>query len=438
MNPFFLKRYKATILLNLLIIVPGANSFLFAQPDYHYFIESKYKLETYGIGSSTLSQQLTYIGLYKESLIEEERYQHSPFLKSKIVQSDFHQENAYPYIFNAIKNNRIVILNETHNNPLSRVLLYNIIDSLEKYDVKAVFMEALGYDPTDTNFVSAKQPFAYGIYTCENVFRQVLYKFRDNKLNLYSYEYQYKDLDTLTINGNKCIVSKNDARWAPVPVDAYVLDNFLSKDEGKEREAHQAIRIFQKLQRDHIDKAFIYCGYGHAWRQGRNMIDILEHLLGQDLYSIDQTLMNECVNKNLESPYYTQFAKDHPFVIVDQQKVPISTVADNGQRPIVNLIVGSPRSIYINNRPTWLELNGNRKRYHLSQFIENDAQKDFLVACYTLDELKTDKEEHIPDDAFQVFGTGQNYDVILKPGQYYQLRLIKNKEIILDKMVFAD
>lgn len=427
---------KATLFL--LLIIAGMVAHAQAEPDYHYFIESKYKRETYAIGSSDLSQQLSYIGLYKESLMEEERYIHSTLLKSKIVEPNLHDENAYPYIFDAIKNNRIVILNETHNNPLSRVLLYNIVDSLEKFDVKAVFMETLGYDPTDTNYVSYKQPLASGIYTCENIFRQVMYKFKENQLKLYSYEFNPGSLDTLTIKGNKCIVSKKDAKWIPVPVDSYVLENFISKDDWNEREAYQAIQIFQKLQREQINKAFIYCGYAHAWRQGNNMIDILEHLLKQDVYSIDQTEMNECINKNLEFPVYTKFAKNHPFVIVDQQKIPVSAVVDKTEKPVVNMVVGSPRSVYINNRPTWLELNGDRKRYHLSQFMELNEQKDFLVAFYTLDELKTEKEEYIPDDVFQVFGTGYNYDVILKPNQPYQLRVIKDKKIIINKTIYAD
>lgn len=447
---FFLKTiYKVYYLTCFPAIMRKVFSFLLyligitvqaqTEPDYHYFIEYKYMQATYGIGSSDFSQHLSYIGMYKQSLIEEERFQHPTLLKSKIVQPNLHAENAYPYIFDAIKNNRIVILNETHNNPLSRVLLYNIVDSLEKYDVKAVFMEALGYNPTDTSFISSKQPYAEGIYTSENIFRQVLYKFKENKLRLYSYEYQPKDLDTSTINGNKCIISKDDARWIPMPVDSYVLENFISKDDWREREAHQALKIFQKLQREHINKAFIYCGYGHAWRQGNNMIDILEHLLKQDVYSIDQTIMNECVNKNLEFPPYAKFAKNHPFVIVDQQKIPISAVANKaGEKPLVNLVVGSPRSVYINNRPTWLELNGNRKRYHLSQFVDVSTEKDFLVAFYTPDELKTEKEEYIPDDVFQVFGNGLDYDVILKPNQSYQLRIMKNKKVIVDKTIYAD
>jgi hypothetical protein len=169
------------------------------------------------------------------------------------------------------------------------------------------------------------------------------------------------------------------------------------------------------------------------------MIDILEHLLKQDVYSIDQTIMNECVNKNLEFPPYAKFAKNHPFVIVDQQKIPISAVANKaGEKPLVNLVVGSPRSVYINNRPTWLELNGNRKRYHLSQFVDVSTEKDFLVAFYTPDELKTEKEEYIPDDVFQVFGNGLDYDVILKPNQSYQLRIMKNKKVIVDKTIYAD
>lgn len=437
---FRFKRYRFINKLVLACICLG-NIPTLAQPDYHHFIEYKYMKETYAIGSSDFSQLLTFIGMHKQALMEEERFRNEVFLKSRIVQPGVRSQNAYPFIFEAIKKNKIVILNECHNNPLSRVLLYTIIDSLDKFNVEALFMEALGYDAYDTSFVSAKLPFAYGIFTSENIFRQVLYKVKGQKVHLYSYEFQPHDLDTLSIQGSKCIVSKNDTLWIPVKVDGYVLENFLSKDQWNSREANQALKIFQKLKRNNIHKAFIYCGYAHAWREGNNMIDILEHLLEQNVYSIDQIVMNECINRNLEFPAYTKFANSrNPFVIVDSRNKPVKATASDRLegKPLVDLIVGSPRSTYINNRPTWLELNGDRKRYNLSTFMDINTNKDFLVAFYTLDELKMKREEFIPDDVFQVLGTGANYDAILKPNQSYQLRVIKDKNIILNKTIHTN
>ncbi|HET6227765.1 MAG TPA: hypothetical protein VFF27_15890 [Bacteroidia bacterium] len=427
-----------SILLFIGFLIGG--EFAFAQePDYHLITEAQYKQQTYTGDPGNLSQQYTFIGLYKQALIEEEARGHVWNLNPENERKVVNAKNAYPFIYDAIRKNRIVILNEAHNNPLSRVLFYNLIDSLENLGVNSLFIEAMGYEANDTSYENFKLVALRGYYQSENVFRQVMYKLKESKLHVYSYEYDPKSLDTLSDRGVHYIVSKTDARWVPIKVDKYVLDNFLSKGDHN-REAHQALKIFQKLNRENIDKAFIYCGYGHAWRQGNNMIDILEHLLQQKVFAIDQTVMNECINRKLEQPLYTRFATaDYPFVFVNDQNNPCFVLQSNTgttkERNLVDLVVASPRSIYVNNRPSWLELNGTRKRYPLSKFMDLGLYTDFLVAIYSMDELNIKTEEQIPDDVIQVYGSGDNYDVILKPNQRYQFRVIKNKTVVMDKTI---
>lgn len=412
-----------------------------SEPDYHLITEAQYKQQTYPSGQGALSQQYTFIGMYKQALVEEETGGGVFNIKQENDQPVVNTKNAYPFIADAIKKNRIVILNEAHNNPVNRVLLYNLIDTLEQLGVNALFIEALGYDPTDTSYENSKLANLKGYYQSENVFRQVMYKLKESKLHLYSYEYSPKELDTLTYRKETFIVSKNDPRWAPLKADAYILKNFLSDNDFFQRDAHQALKIFQKLKREDIDKAFIYCGYAHAWRQGNNMIDILEHLLNQKVYTIDQAIMNERMDKKFEYPLYTKFTNaDYPFVFVDKQNNPCYSLRFNNDagnnHSLVDLVVASPRSTYVNNRPTWLELNG-RKRYPLSQFMDIGLYTDFLVAIYALDELTCTAGEHIPDDVFQVFGNGNDYDTLLKPGERYQLRVIKDKIILVNKTIIA-
>lgn len=428
------------ITFSLIQFFLSINVYLPAQ-NYHQFIEYQYKKQTYPELSSELSQNYVLIGMYWQALMEEEK--RGVLLGLKLIAKDQKMEakNAYPSIYDAIRKNRIVILNEAHSIPLNRVTFYTIIDSLKILGINSVFIETLAYRPNDTASEIKESLEDRGTYGGENIFRQILYKLKQSDLNVYSYEVGFNDLDTMTIQGKKYIISKKDTKWVPLKADNYILTQFLSKDDFYQREAEQALKIFQKLQRNDIDKALIYCGYAHAWRQGANMIDILEHLLKEKTFAIDQTILNERVNKNMEDPLYGKFATAgfHPFVIVNEQDQPIHTVGhiskNTSSDKFVDLVIGSPRSTYINNRPTWLELNGDRKRYNLSTFMDESKYTDFLVCFYTPEELQKKKEEYTPDDVFQVFGNVREYDAVLKPNRHYQLIVTKDGKEIINKTV---
>jgi hypothetical protein len=434
------KPMKKTIFL-LFILTLLLNPFLHAQENYGPFTEAQYKKQAYAEGSSELSQSYVFIGMYKQALIEEEKYRGriGEFISnSKVLEA----KNAYHYIFNAIKKNDIVILNECHNIPMNRIVFSNIIDSLKNLGVNAVFLESLGYSANDSIYNTNKNSDArWGYYGIENAFKQVYQKLIQNKLQICSYEVSHDDLDTMTIKGNIYIVAKNDTKWFPIKADAYILSKFLSKDEWgwDKREVEQGLKIYQKLKRNDIKKTFIYCGYAHAWRrEGNDMVDVLEHLLNKKVYTIDQTVMNERENKKLELPLYTKFATaDYPVVIIDEQKTPLHTISIDENKPsdkTVDLVIAAPKSVYINNRPTWLEADGTRKRYALSTFMDVNQYDDFLVMVYDPEKLKK-KTEPIPDDVFQVIGSGKEYDVIVEPGKQYQLRVIKDGKTIINKII---
>lgn len=146
-----------------------------------------------------------------------------------------------------------------------------------------------------------------------------------------------------------------------------------------------------------------------------------------------------------ENSLYTKYASvPYPFTLIDDKNNPIHTIRHIGRNFVTdtmfNMEVGAPRSIYINNRPTWLELNGDRKRYNLNKFMKIADLKDFLVIIYELDKtglVKTsvNRNEPIPVDIFQVSEKGNNYDAILRPNMEYQFRVVKNGKILIDKKI---
>ncbi len=403
------------------------------------FIEAQYKKQYYPERSDELCQEYALIGMYKQALIEEEKNNVLYSVSLNDPKTKLESRNAYPYIYDAIKKNDIVILNECHNIPVNRTVFYNIIDSLKSAGINSVFLETLGYVINDSTWGATHAIEDWGYYTAENIFKQVSHKLQDAGLKLYSYEKSHNDLDTISIDKRKYVISKKDSLWMPIEVDEYILSQFF-KDDYCNREAQQGIKIFEKMKKNNITKAFIYCGYGHAWKNDGHMADILQHLLNKNVYVIDQIILNERINKNLEDPLYSKYATtDYPFVIIDKEKNPLHEIllSDLGiaSKKIVDLVVGSPKSTHIRNRPTWLELNGLRKRYMLSKFMDVSTATNFLVTVYTPDELKKGKINPIPDDVFQVTGSGRDYDLILEPRKQYQLIVVKDGKTIVDKSI---
>ena len=414
--------------------------FLIHSQNYNRFIESQYKKQTYLESSNELSQNYVFIGLYKLALMEEEKDDHIYNYVFSPQLANIKSTNAYPYIYKAIKTNKIVILNEAHNIPLNRVMLYTIIDSFAKFHVDGLFIEALPYTQNDS-ISHKKSPLEDGgFFIGESTFRQVMFKLKSANIPVYSYEILFNDLDTATFQGKKYIVSKKDSTWTPILADEYILSFFLSKEDEASREAEQALKIYQKMKRNKIQKAVVFCGYGHSWRQEGSMITILEYLLKEKVFSIEQTLLNERVNKKLEDPVYSKFATNNvPFVVVDSLGNPVHRACMDDYSVCsdkwVDMVIGSPKTVYVHNRPTWLELNGDRKRYKLNDFVDVSPYTDFLVAIYNKNELTKVKKEYTPDDVFQVLDNTTNYDLILSPNKEYQLVIIKDGKTLISKTI---
>jgi hypothetical protein len=404
------------------------------------FIESQYKKLYYAEGDE-LSKQYALIGMYKESLREQDKLFQGNNDNSSIQDSNIISKNAYPYIFNAIRNNDIVILNECHNIPLHRTLLYTILDSFKSSEMTSIFLETLGYVSNDSEFISKNPNENYGIYTWENVYNQVAKKIKKLNINVYSYEIGASgELDTITKEKKKYIVNKNDSDWIPVEVDNYFISQLYSSDDYIQRNAEQAIHVFQKIKKNKIKKTFIYCGYSHAWKRESDMAWMLQYLLKKKVFSIDQSLLNERSEIKYENNLYTAFAsKSFPFILVDKDSnllpptyLSSDQIKNNSE---VDLIIGSPKTIYRNNRPDWLELNGDRKRYPLLSLIETKVLDNFLVIIYDFNEYTKLGENSTPMDVFQVKSNAANYDAILTPDKKYVLLVYKDAIKIIEKTI---
>ncbi|HSH66432.1 MAG TPA: hypothetical protein VLB84_11710 [Bacteroidia bacterium] len=268
---------------------------LYCQSCPKIFIESQYKLENSHKFSVDLSQEFTLIGMNREALVEEDKlYEDGDFglgdPKCLISgNSDLKVIPAIPYIYQMLKKNDIVILNECHNYPQNRVLFYTILDSLKYFGFNSLFLETLAYIPNDSIYQQNNGIDDWGYYTMENTFYQVNYKLKELKYNLFSYEVDYpRKIDTLRRDNTLFFINKSDPNWINIKTDSLLLTNFFSINDNIAREAEQALNIYQKIIRNRFNKVFIYCGYTHAFKANNFMAGMLKHLLKKDIYSIDQ------------------------------------------------------------------------------------------------------------------------------------------------------
>ncbi|MEO6902331.1 MAG: hypothetical protein ABI315_04160 [Bacteroidia bacterium] len=413
------------------------------------FIESKYKIENSLKMSCDLSQEFTVIGMNKEALIEEDKnlegedlnFSYPKFLISK--DTNLRIENALTYTYNALKNNNIVLLNECHNVPQDRLFFYTLLDSLQHYGFKSIFLETLGYVPNDSVYAQNNSIEDWGYYTHENVFHQVSHKLKNRNYKLYSYEVTYpRKIDTLRNNNKLYFINNAEANWIPIEADSLLLKNFFSTNDNIQREAEQALNIYEKIIKNKIKKAFIYCGYTHNFKSSTFMGGMLQHLMKEKIYSIDQMCLREHSDIKYENLLYTKYATvTYPFIITDKHNNTIHTIRYTNYitDTLFDVSIAFPRSIYINNRPTWLELNGDRKRYKLNTLMDVSANTDYLITIYDIEhDFKKNKDktlEDIPVDVFQVIGSGKDYDAILTPNKKYRFIAFKDGKIITDKII---
>lgn len=419
------------------------------------FIESKYKIENSLKMDCDLSQEFTLIGMYHEALLEEDKFlargggsaisNPTSFLSTD---SNLRITKASTYIYDLLKKNEVVLLNERHNVPQHRVFFYTLLDSLQHYGFSSVFMETLAFTPDDSLHVLHNRIEDWGYYTDESIFHQVSHKLERMHYQLYSYEIEYpRKIDTARKNNTLYFTNKSLINWIPIETDSLLLKNFFSENEAIQRETEQALNIYQKIIRNKIKKAFIYCGYTHLFKGSQYMGGMLQHLLGKKICSIDQMYLHEHTDIKYENSLYTRYATvSYPFVITDDHNRAIHTIRHIRENHMIDTLfdvsVASPRSIYINNRPTWLELNGDRKRYKLRDLLDVRGMRDYLLIIYDIahDSAKAGciNARLTPVDVFQVTGNGEAFDALLTPNRKYKLVAVKNGTVRFEKIIDTD
>ena len=236
--------------------------------------------------------------------------------------SKFKPKNAVEYIAQMAKTEKIIIINEAHQQPMHRVFTESLLQAL--YDNGFRYFGAETLDYTDSTLNERRYPVL--------------------KSGGYTVEPQYGNLI-------------RSALRIGYTVFAYETRN---NSDGKQREIDQANNIKQILIKDSTAEIFLHCGFGHNTES--YVGGALEYLMGGrlkeftgiDPLTINQIDMTETSSIKYDDPYFKRTTLDYDAVFVDSTG---QTFYGKQGYKFIDMQVYHPRTKWIDGRPNWVFKN---------------------------------------------------------------------------------
>jgi hypothetical protein len=284
-----------------------------------------------------MSQETVNLGNYRDALVfadfKAQTYPDNP--ADADLLKGFRAVPAVEAIAKAAANRQIVMINEAHHVPQHRVSTIELLKALKKQGYKYFAAETLF--ETDAALNKRGYPLTTsGAYLEEPI---------------------YGDLVRTALRLGYKVIPYDLGGGGP---------------DARERGAATNLkdRIFQN---DPQAKVLIHVGYGHnsegtRANGNRLLAGYLKELTGIDALTIDQTVMTERSAPAFEPSLYrlvtAQYKPEKPLVF-QNSKAEFWALKNSGR----DITLFSPRTVYLNNRPTWLRLNGERREYLLPKDV---------------------------------------------------------------------
>ena len=301
----------------------------------------------------------------------------------------FKEQNAKDYIIEKSKSEKIIIINEAHHNSSHRVFTTSLLKKLFTNGYRFFGLEAV----TDTlinkrKFVSKES----GYYTNEPQMANLINEAIKIGFKIFSYE---------AING----------------------------ENGKEREIVQAKNIAKIVTENPNSKFLIHCGWEHVvegtpgnknWEKA--MAGRLKEYTKIDPFTIDQTFYSEKGDSKFNKPYIGMINLKSTVIMVNENGKTFNGGIENDQ---TDCRIIHPITEYIDGRPNWLTISGERKKYKIPK--NKIAKFPVLVLAYNKDEYE---QNGIPSDIIEILNREHIQDLILKKGEYKIIIKDENYKII--------
>ncbi|MHA7941939.1 hypothetical protein ACJOV8_002550 [Formosa sp. 3Alg 14/1] len=297
------------------------------------------------------------------------------------IKNLYETAKAKDYILNQSKENKIVIINESHHNASHRVFTESLLKELFNNGYKNLFLEALtNGDKKDSLLNSRKYPIQNsGYYTKNPQFGNLIRTAKEIGYTIYPYE----------TTGN---------------------------EGGAKREIEQANNIYKIIKEKPSEKNLIHCGSGHAiegnvsFFGGLSLAGRLHKLTGINPLTIDQVFYSEKSTFDYSNIFVQSFDFKHPSILLDKNSNPFAY--KNNDRWI-DIVVFHPLTKYISNRPNWLFENGNN---NVAINISN-LNLDFPIMIFAYNKGEN-LNASIPIDVIEIEYKTDYCNLALKNGTY--------------------
>jgi hypothetical protein len=398
----------------------------------------------YNSGTNGDAQDFIRVGMYREAYEQAVPSNYIPFITDLKTLKTAIAKNA---ILDSLKNYKVLLINEAHDDPKGRVFLYSLVNQLYKLGFKDYFLESAS-DLDSTINEDRQVKFKSGTYSrvpsMGNLYRKIL----SEKSDIHFYDGFDQDLyDTLTYNETHYIYQKTKPqdpsyRWFN---DSFVVDKKIYELWNPEfpdmnRDILAALRI-QKQTKDKDRKFVIFCGHFHGvYSNGfYSLGEFYRYLSKEKTFVVEQSIVTEKPSKIALDVYSQVSHLSESVVLLNPDSSAINTVVNAHTKEmkigkIADVILAHPKASYINNRPTFrtFENEYRRTRFHPPK---NLKRKAFLVLVYLENELKSLKDDALVMDVIYYEPQKAPYDLLLLPNRDYILKFVSsNKEIESHKL----
>jgi hypothetical protein len=293
---------------------------------------------------------------------------------------------------------RVMMINEAHAKPVHRAFTYSLLEDLYKGGYRYLAMET--FNNYANRCLDSLNVFT-GYYTNEPIGGELVRKALQTGYTLVSYE------DTATGHSSS------------------------------QRDSVQAENIYSILKKDSSAKIVVHAGYSHICEERIGdytpMGSWFKKISGIDPFTVEQTTMTQGSDYEYARLYYEFFTDKFSITVpsvIFQNKRPFNPLLENGY----DLHIIHPPSVYENNRPSWLSLNGDRQ----SVMVQPTEKALFLVQAYYENEYNTAIQNvFIPADQTYITNKDGYYCLWLRKGKYkivlrdigYKILSVKDKEV---------
>ncbi len=325
--------------------------------------------------------ELQCIGEYKNSLSKYDSCGSAQFsfidsLNNYKSVANYYTAPAKQMILKNAKNHRVVIINESHDQPLHRIFVSSLLRNLYDQGYHYLAIEALN---NDSSLNQKNKPIiSDGYYTTEPRFSNMLKEAADIGYHFVAYD----------------VFNKN-------------------------REYNAALTIKEKtFDQDSTAKILVYCGFSHVDENltsdsTMRLAGWLKKITKFDPLTIDQECLTEHSSRDYEKTSYSFLNVTSSSIFINKNDS-TQTFIPFDRDTQCDLYVYHPRTTYMDKRPTWLSESVEWKEYFLPQ-ANIRIKYPLLILAYSINEQI---DTNIPTDAMELKNKNELKPLILKTGKY--------------------